>query len=261
MIMPLALYLARCAMRSAAGSLCADPAPPAAPRPSRGPAILMFVVVLVVFLWLRPRRDTAAVARLDPRADRDQASRSPAPWARSSSRSSRRVASWPSRVGRPARAAAGGLPTSARGSTNGERSRSSARGSARASSSRPLDLERRHPGRSVARDAARDRHPSASFGWLWFFARASGDSARRRNGTTRRARLAAGRAHRVGGGVRRRHAHLRRVLVHPGDVPALHPRRARLGRWSPNVAPVTLLARARRRREPGALPAGDAPGA
>ena len=51
-------------------------------------------------------------------------------------------------------------------------------------------------------------------------------------------RLAAHRNHGFGHGVRRRDADLRLVLVHPGDVPAVHPARLRLGAHLPRLRGV-----------------------
>ncbi len=87
---------------------------------------------------------------------------------------------------------------------------------------------REHPRQRVARDAARDRR--ARLLRLALVLRARRAEARQGGeGGRLRTWLAAGLARGERRGVRGRHAHLRRVLVHPGHVPDVHLRRPRRG--------------------------------
>ena len=94
------------------------------------------------------------------------------------------------------------------------------------------------------------------FGWLWFFARAVrrfGAEAKRDEGARGWLLVSITASVAAYGG---RHAHLRRLLVHPGDVPALHPRRARLGPGRRTVGSGDAAGQGAAPARPGSLAGG-----
>ena len=174
--------------------------------------------------------DPAAVAGADPGADRDQAR--PAGDARRDQavvpprRRPRRRAAVDARRERqrPARR------PRPRAAGVDARSRSSASGLRHARRRRRASAARARTSSTTSGSARCSRSGALGFfGWLWFFARVVrrlGKEAKE-DDSERGWLLVVDRGERRG--VRGRHVHLRRVLVHPGDVPDVHPRRPRRG--------------------------------
>ena len=227
MLTPLALYLARryrqrrwvfCALALVAGAITVSRT-----------GIMMFVVVAIVFLWLRPRetRRLWPALLLAPLAIHfalpgtlGAIKQSFLPAGGLSPNSSRIRG----------RAGVGDSPTSAPGCRSGSANLFSERDSARALSIRAICrlLPSEHPRRSMAWNLARDGRrrllrmalvlrPGPAPFW-------GGGKARRI-----RPRVAAGRPCSGRRRVCCRNGHLRRVRVHPGHVPDVHLCRSWLG--------------------------------
>ena len=208
----------------------------------------MFVVVVLVFLWLRPR-ETRRLWPADPGADRDQARASGHAWrdqaiVPSRRRPGRRAESQPGESGSgriadlgPALRDGGQKPLLGQGF-----------------GTRVVDPNVRGPRRTSSTTSGSGRcskrGSSASSVGSGSSSASCGGSARRRRRLRPRlaARLARGRR----GRVRRRNADLRRVRVHPGHLPALHLRRARLGAARRRPTPLAAKRHAGR-------PGGDSP--
>ena len=180
MLIPLAVYLAR-RYRQRRWMLCGLALAVACAATVSRTGIVMLAVAGLVFLWLRPQetRRLWPALLLAPIVIHFAL---PGTLGRSRIRSSRPVVSLPSRRCNPARVAADASPISVPGSPNGRCALSSARATARASSTRRL-FARLYP-----RDPRLDPNVRildnqwlgtlletgavGFFGWIWLFARA-----------------------------------------------------------------------------------------